>query len=131
MTSEHPRVLVGDEDCLPAAVAGILYYPGRLEESLPREVSPAVAGVPGGPPASRHESRSRDTGDRGWGRLRSSDLVFVRGPTHYLVLRQKVKISGEPTYPSHVCGDVRIHILTHSCREDRESSLLLLRCKQF
>lgn len=53
MTSHHPRVLVGDEDCLPAAVAGVLYHPGRLEESLPREVSPAVAGVPGGPPASR------------------------------------------------------------------------------
>ena len=64
MTSEHPRVLVGDEDCLPAAVAGELDEPGRLEESLPREVSPAVAGVPGGRPARRHEAGPGDPGGR-------------------------------------------------------------------
>ena len=66
-SSEHPRVLVGDEDCLPAAVAGELDEPGRLEESLPREVSPAVAGVQGRPPARRHEAGPGDPGGRGGG----------------------------------------------------------------
>ncbi len=63
-SSEHPRVLVGDEDRLPAAVAGELDEPGRLEESLPREVSPAVAGVQGRPPARRHEAGPGDPGGR-------------------------------------------------------------------
>lgn len=45
-SSEHPRV------------------PGRLEESLPREVSPAVAGVQGRPPARRHEAGPGDPGGR-------------------------------------------------------------------
>jgi len=65
MASHRPRVLVGDEDCLPAAVAGILYHPVHLEESLPREVPPAVTGVPGGPPARREVAGPGDLGGGG------------------------------------------------------------------
>ena len=64
MTSEHPRVLVGDEDCLPAVVAGVLYHPGRLEECFLGEAPATVAGVQGRPPARRHEAGPGDPGGR-------------------------------------------------------------------
>lgn len=65
MASHHPRVLVRDYDLRAAAVAGVLYHPGRLEEGLPREMSSAVAGVPGGPPARREIAGPGDLGGGG------------------------------------------------------------------
>jgi hypothetical protein len=63
-SSEHPRVLVRDYDLRAAAVAGELDEPVHLEEGFPREVSAAVAGVPGGPPARREIAGPGDPGGR-------------------------------------------------------------------